>query len=166
MAARYAAKREKAQTAMRHKTGEEADRAKVPKELKDTLKKSKGAKPLLQELEQEIRTFVEKWEEKQQRLGEDDFPEPDSEDEEIVFVGRSGQMHDRPSPRNSGELKREKLLFQSSLDDRGASFGFVSSTSKVRYHLAYTCQSLACSPYRHILWSQNVVSHRRQSRQA
>ena len=58
---------------------------------------------MLQDLEDDIRLFIKKWNEKQNLLqheGLQDAPdssstEDDSEDE-IVFVGRNGQMHDSP----------------------------------------------------------------------
>jgi hypothetical protein len=57
--------------------------------------------------------------------------EPDSEDDEIVFVGRNGGMRDVRSPRTSldfeeeEEMRKELLLFHSPVDDTGASFGWV-----------------------------------------
>jgi len=101
---------------------------KVPKELREKLKRSKAAKGMLQDLEKEVRHFVEKWEIKCQRMEEYGIIEPDSEEEdEVVFVGRNGEMHDMPSsPRNSDELlelEREKLVFDSVEGDHGASFG-------------------------------------------
>lgn len=69
----------------------------------------------------------------------------DSSDEEIVFVGRGGRMLDTPpSPkvtyrrqdraefievakeREEEEVQREKLVFESLAEDRGASFGYVA----------------------------------------
>lgn len=102
---------------------------KVPKELRQKLKKSKAAKGMLQDLEREVRSFVEKWEIKCQRMEEEDIIEPDSEEEdEIVFIGRNGEMHDMPSsPRSSDEileLEREKLVFDSLEGDLGAGFGY------------------------------------------
>jgi hypothetical protein len=100
----------------------------VPKELREKLKRSKAAKGMLQDLEKEVRSFVEKWEIKCQRMEERGIIEPDSEEEdEVVFVGRNGEMHDMPSsPRTSDEileLEREKLVFDSLEEDHGAGFG-------------------------------------------
>jgi len=109
-----------------------ADNAgKVPKELREKLKRARGAKGLLESLETEVRRFVEGWESRQKarvkQEAEEGIPlDPDSEDDEIVFVGRNGMMHDMRSPRNSGEIeveRRELLLFESPADDHGASFG-------------------------------------------
>ncbi|KAL8743177.1 MAG: hypothetical protein Q9190_004442 [Brigantiaea leucoxantha] len=104
--------------------------AKVPKDLREKLKKRKAAKGLLQDLEEQVRKFVGEWEERRKAKGQEQPPEMDSEDEEIVFVGRNGQMHDMPpSPRaNKNDLygedgERNKLVFYSSPDDHGASFG-------------------------------------------
>ena len=97
---------------------EEQSAQRVPKELRGKLKKAKAAKGLLQDLEEQVRAFVKNWEEKMKASERD----CDSEDEEIVFVGRNGQMHDmsdEPPPK-------DQLLFESLASDQGASFGCVS----------------------------------------
>lgn len=105
-------------------------RGKVPKELREKLKKAKAAKGLLQALEEQVRKFVKDWEEKALAAEKEFPPEVDSEDEEIVFVGRNGQMHDMPpSPklskhRDGNEIKSDQLVFDSLADDRGANFGY------------------------------------------
>ena len=44
--------------------------------------------------------------------------------EEIVFVGRNAAMSDdRPSQKKEAALKKDKLIFESLVDDHGASFG-------------------------------------------
>jgi hypothetical protein len=105
--------------------GEEKGR--IPVELRQKLKKSKGAKTLLQDLEEEVRQFVREWEGKSERLARksEDW-ELDSEDEEIVFVGRNGTMSDEQRKTVEEELEREKLIFDSLADDHGASFGYGS----------------------------------------
>ena len=96
----------------------------VPKELRDKLKRARGAKGLLMDLESEVRKFVEKWEEKERQADLDGIPaDPDSSDDEIVFVGRNGQMNDLRSPRTSDEVKRELKLFETATSDPGGSFG-------------------------------------------
>ena len=66
---------------------------------------------------------------------ENEEPELDSEDEEIIFVGRNGQMNDMPpSPQtkhdsDASDLERDRLVFDSLADDQGASFGYVSHSS-------------------------------------
>lgn len=95
---------------------------------------------MLQDLEEDIRHFVQKWNEKQlmlQEQGLEDAPSSseDSEDE-IVFVGRNGQMHDCPERRRKlrqmreemasrNEKDGEKMVLESLVDDRAAGFGFV-----------------------------------------
>lgn len=104
---------------------EDAAAAKVKQELRATLKRSRGAKGLLQDLEEEVRGFVEKWEEKQKQLEKEGLIEPDSEDEEIVFVGRNGAMSDeRWKSKQDEVLEKDKLIFQSLVDDHGAAFGY------------------------------------------
>jgi hypothetical protein len=98
-------------------------KGRVPQELKQKLKKSKGAKSLLQDLEEEVRQFLRDWERKQS--GEE--LELDSEDEEVVFVGRNVTMSDEQRKTVEEELEREKLVFDSLVDDHGASFGYVYS---------------------------------------
>ncbi|KAF2637495.1 hypothetical protein P280DRAFT_500667 [Massarina eburnea CBS 473.64] len=104
----------------------------VPKELREKLKRSRGAKGLLMDLESEVRKFVEDWEEKERRDGEraraDGLPgdsDLDSEDDEIVFVGRNGQMRDLHSPPSSPieQVKRELMLFETPEEDNSGSFG-------------------------------------------
>jgi hypothetical protein len=106
-------------------------KGRVPQELRQKLKKSKGAKSLLQDLEEEVREFLRDWEGKKERLGRE--AELDSEDEEIVFVGRNGTMSDEQRKTVEEELEREKLVFDSLADDHGASFGYV-------YFLSIICQ--------------------------
>ena len=92
--------------------------------MREKLKRARGAKGLLQDLEEEIRRFVQRWDEQKRKQEEDLMVEPDSEEDEVVFVGRNGRMSDMPdSRRASEELEREKLVFDSLEDDHGASFG-------------------------------------------
>ncbi|CAG8962155.1 hypothetical protein HYFRA_00005201 [Hymenoscyphus fraxineus] len=105
-------------------------KGRIPSDLKAKLKRSKGAKTLLQELEEEVRNFV-KEHERQERLrasgrDEDDEPELDSEDEEIVFVGRNGKMSDLVrAEREKAEsfLQREKCIWEGGVDEQGGGFG-------------------------------------------
>ena len=99
--------------------------AKVSKQVKEKLKRARSAKGLLQDLEEEVRQFVKNWEERKKHMGKEGLIEPDSEDEEIVFVGRNGQMSDLRSPRlTDADLERNKLVFDSAADDHAASFGY------------------------------------------
>jgi hypothetical protein len=94
----------------------------VPKELREKLKRSRGAKGLLMDLEGEVRKFVEDWEEKERRAEVAGLPaDPDSDDDEIVFVGRNGQTHDEM--RNEERIKREIMLFETPEGDVGGTFG-------------------------------------------
>ncbi|KAL8674821.1 MAG: hypothetical protein Q9168_000802 [Polycauliona sp. 1 TL-2023] len=104
--------------------------AKVPKELREKLKKTKAAKGLLQDLEEQVRNFVKDWEAKKHKPASVPKVDLDSDEEEIVFVGRNGQMHDVPqSPHavmddfDENDIRRDKLVFDSLADDHGASFG-------------------------------------------
>lgn len=129
--ARKAAARKAASASAVKKEPEQAAADKVARDLRAKLKRAQGAKGLLQDLETEVRGFVSAWEAKQRRLqSEGLIEETDSEDEEIVFVGRNGAMSDeskRLDAAKDGEmrLEKDKLVFQSLIDDHGASFGYV-----------------------------------------
>lgn len=129
LAARQTAEKRR-ETAKQDVEAKDEGRGKVPKELKEKLKKAKGAKGLLQALEEQVRKFVKDWDEKTMVAETELLPEVDSEDEEIVFVGRNGQMHDMPpSPKLSkhpdeNDIKSDRLVFDSLADDRGANFGY------------------------------------------
>jgi hypothetical protein len=124
------------QSARKHAAKTASLKHRVPKELRSKLKHARAARGMLQDLEDDIRLFIQKWNEKQQYLqseGLQDAPEDDSEDE-IVFVGRNGQMHDSPERKQKLEQMRqelslhherdgEKMVFESLVDDRGAAFG-------------------------------------------
>jgi hypothetical protein len=131
---------------------------KVPKELREKMKRSRAAKGLLQNLEEEVRKFVESWDERHKRMEEDGIIEPDSEEDEVVFVDRNGQMHDMPSPRESEELEREKLVFDSPEDDHSASFGYVLFFSSCMWKRLTLFQPMASTQHRHLLRSANLVS--------
>lgn len=129
IATRALDERQKNKSGEKRQTAEEQSADKVPKELRGKLKKAKAAKGLLQDLEEQVRAFVKSWEEKMKKTQHDE-PEMDSEDEEIVFVGRNGQMNDMPPTPNSKKGKSEgpskdQLLFESLASDQGASFGWV-----------------------------------------
>ncbi|KAI4286575.1 MAG: hypothetical protein L6R35_004176, partial [Caloplaca aegaea] len=120
----------KQQEAIRNRAQPVGGTAKVPKELREKLKKTKAAKGLLQDLEEQVRSFVQQWESKKQKPPPVSKPDLDSEDEEIVFIGRNGQMHDVPqSPHaarddfDEDDVRWDKLVFDSPADDYGASFG-------------------------------------------
>lgn len=106
------------------RAGFEEQKGRVPQELRQKLKKSKGAKSLLQELEEEVRAFVKEWETQRAEEGRSEV-EIDSEDEEIVFVGRNGVLSDDQRKSAEEQLQKEKLVFDSLADDHGASFGYV-----------------------------------------
>lgn len=133
MAARSAARKKHASKGVQAEKGPGS----VPKELREKLKRTKAAKGLLQDLEEEVRKFVKKWEAKEKKLEGEGLHDINSDDEEIVFVGRNGQMHDMPeSPRSKREaeeeeVKRDKLVFHSLENDHGASFGHVPPSQSV-----------------------------------
>ena len=138
--AHYAAKEQARLSRRKGHAQSGADRAPadvhpIPKELRMRLKHARAAKGLLQDLEEEIRSFVQKWNEKQmmdsskaeERKGEVEDTDSSGDDEdEVVFVGRK---HTKPSteaqnpPAGADENIGQKLVFESSADDQGAGFG-------------------------------------------
>ncbi len=124
MAARAGAEKHKRETARKQAEAEDESAGRIPRELREKLKKAKAAKGLLKDLEEQVRLFVKNW----KAVGEHEL---DSEDEEIVFVGRNGQMNDIPSsPKisldESDAERDQRLVFDSLANDQGASFGLVA----------------------------------------
>ncbi|KAK1070557.1 hypothetical protein LTR74_003982 [Friedmanniomyces endolithicus] len=104
--------------------GEAGREAAEVRELRARLKKARGARGLLQDLEEGVRGFIEEWEAKERELESEGVIEADSEDEEIVFVGRNGAMSDeRRREREMETVEKDRLIFQSLVDDHGAAFG-------------------------------------------
>ncbi|KUJ16552.1 uncharacterized protein LY89DRAFT_685487, partial [Mollisia scopiformis] len=95
-------------------------KGRVPQDLRQKLKKSKGAKTLLQDLEMEVRKFVKEYEAREYKLlnkNKDQDSEVDSEDEEIVFIGRDANgngitMSDEVKDVMEEELEREKKVYE------------------------------------------------------
>ena len=89
----------------------------VPKDLRQSLKRARAARGLLQELEEEVRRFVAGWEAKKEARHNAGLNDADSDDEEVVFVGRGGVMHDMPpspkakSRRGTGGSGNDALVF-------------------------------------------------------
>lgn len=129
LAARQSAETQKHETERKRVEVADSKHGKVPKELREKMKKARAAKGLLKALEEEVRKFVRSWEEKTIKIDQEFPREVDSEDEEIVFIGRNGQMHDLPpSPKakkhlDGDSVKSNHLVFDSLADDHGASFG-------------------------------------------
>lgn len=142
---------------------EDAAAAKVAQELRAKMKRARGAKGLLQDLEEEVRGFVEKWEAKQKQLEHEGLIEPDSEDEEIVFIGRNGLMSDeRRKGKDVESLKKDKLIFESLQDDHGASFGYGEVPVLTVEDLSTDgfVQTLPRARYRPVLWPRGEFSTR------
>ncbi|KAI5236995.1 hypothetical protein E4T43_08220 [Aureobasidium subglaciale] len=119
-----------------HGSKEEQAAARVPREIRAKLKKSRGAKNMLQDLEEEVRSFVQQWSSKERQMAEDGLIDGDSEDEEIVFVGRNGTMSDdrkrsksvvsddsSTASISSEDLAKERMILETLVDDRSAAFG-------------------------------------------
>ena len=126
--ARAEAKKRAQANAMKKAQEQDEGQAKIPRELREKLKKAKAAKGLLRDLEEQVRMFVKNFDGKSHEVKNEDL---DSEDEEIVFVGRNGKMQDvPPSPKfrdsmDEEDFARDRLVFESLEHDKGANFGYV-----------------------------------------
>ncbi|KAK5788658.1 hypothetical protein VI817_009616 [Penicillium citrinum] len=117
------------------KNGPGEEKHRVPKDLRLKLKHARAARGMLQDLEDEIRLFINKWNERQTLLRDDGLQDaPSDSEDEIVFVGRNGQMHDSPERQEALQRLRkemsthderdgEKMVLESLVDDRSAGFG-------------------------------------------
>ena len=102
----------------------------IPKDVRARLKRSRAAKGLLQDLEEDVRKFVKKWNDREAKLREEglhDMPltSDSEEDDEVVFIGRSGIMHDSPGRKQREKdemISTEKLVFEGTDGDKGAGF--------------------------------------------
>ncbi|KAK2742540.1 hypothetical protein FQN55_007826 [Onygenales sp. PD_40] len=150
----FAAKEQSKSTKGSRKNADDRDNAQshIPKELRLKLKHARAARGMLRDVEEEIRQFVQKYHEKQAMLHDEGLADAptekhkrkddekkqdmssDTDDDEIVFVGRNGQMHDSPSRKErlrkfdadmgvDKEKEGEKMVFESLEEDRSAGFG-------------------------------------------
>lgn len=95
----------------------------VPKEVRSRLKQARAAKGLLQHLEGEVRNFLQEWREKEAKRRQVGLEDIDSDEEEIVFVGRNGRMHDIPHEADTiKDPGRDKLIFDGLANAPAASF--------------------------------------------
>ncbi|KAF4555655.1 Hypothetical protein D9617_2g056180 [Elsinoe fawcettii] len=105
---------------------EELEKEQVARDLRARMKKAKGAKGLLQDLELEVRNFLMQLEysrkNEEEKDGYVDIGSKEDSDEEIVFVGRNGIVNERKKSAGDGE-RVQRLIFQSLERDHGASFG-------------------------------------------
>lgn len=154
----------------------------IPKELRSKLKHARAAHGMLRDLEEEVRTFIQKWNERElllEKEGLRDAPEnsaSDDSEDEIVFVGRNGQMHDSPERKERLRLLREeisshserdgeKMVLETLANDRAAGFGYVLglfSHHNETFQSADTSQSLVGPLYRILLWIAHLVRHSRR----
>jgi hypothetical protein len=128
------------------------------------LKHARAARGMLQDLEEDIRQFIQRWNERQvlrRKDGLADAPSSSDEDseDEVVFVGRNGQMHDSPDRKaklqnmretmtSHNENHGEKMVFESLVDDRAAGFGRWLVHSIASYYGLHTWSVTVGSPAR------------------
>ncbi|KAL7269027.1 hypothetical protein RUND412_008324 [Rhizina undulata] len=132
---------------------------KVPRELKYRLKKSHGAIGLLKSLEEEVRDFLlVKTEAEDQDDGVLVYAESDDEgmkmdetdsEEEIVFISRRKKDEKK---RKREAMEREKVLFESLLEDQSASFGRWLVHSIAKYYGLQSWSVTTGTPARRIAY--------------
>ncbi|KAG2421818.1 hypothetical protein HFD88_005794 [Aspergillus terreus] len=136
----------------------------VPKDLRMKLKHARAARGMLQDIEEDIRGFIRRWNERQgllRREGLADAPadSDESSEDEVVFVGRNGQTHDSPRHQRQmrtmreemeahGEHGGEKKVFESLEADRGAGFGRWLVHSLATYYGLHTWSVTVGEPAR------------------
>ncbi|KAL5333183.1 R3H-associated N-terminal domain-containing protein [Aspergillus crustosus] len=140
------------------------ERHQIPKELRLRLKHARAARGMLQDLEEDVRKFIERWNERQslrQMDGLADAPSSSDEDseDEVVFVGRNGQMYDSPDRRKQPRSMRDtmnshnerdgvKMVFESLAKDGAAGFGRWLVHSIASYYGLHTWSITVGSPAR------------------
>lgn len=118
------------------KRGETRNKTKrpIPRELRLRLKRARAARGMLQGLEEDVRGFLQRWNDRQVQLGDrqddNDSSDDSYSDDEVVFVGRKGfrdiqgrGQEDHVMILTDDEPEGEKMVFESRVDDRAASFG-------------------------------------------
>ncbi|EEA24552.1 hypothetical protein TMatcc_007655 [Talaromyces marneffei ATCC 18224] len=134
----------------------EDEKSRVSKEIRKSLKHARAARGMLQDLEEDIRRFLEKWNDKQleREFDSSENSEYEDSDEEIVFVGRNGQMHDARSRQEKAKSIAEgledgqKMVFESLAQDPGAVFGRWLVHSIATYYGLYTWSVSSGTPER------------------
>jgi hypothetical protein len=97
----------------------------VPRSLRTKLKRSHGAKSLAQELEEEIRKFVQAWKDKEEKRHRRDSTVGDEDEDDFVVVRpESSHSVDSDGYVDLGRHpEREKLVFHGLEGDQFATFG-------------------------------------------
>ena len=112
----------------------------IPRDLRRKLKRKQGSINLFRDLETQIRDLIDTWTESNSEgkleAGLEMISLDDSEDEEIVFIGRYRRPGapltaiDAAEPNlEKRQLAREKLIFDRPLIDRRAALGYVFDLS-------------------------------------
>lgn len=123
--ARKAEEGRKARKAEKNPTLEKKNLGQIPKELKLKLKRSRGAKGLLQDLEEEVRQFVQKWEEAEEHNSKKESVAPDDDLDDDFVVITNTPSHSRNSSLDYVQIFQKEKLIYSSGPDEDASARFV-----------------------------------------
>lgn len=121
---------------------------KVPRELHAKAKRTPAVKSWLRVLEEPVRQFLV--DRGVAGREESDSSSLDSEDEEIVFVGRNGSMHDARSWKKARREKKDAepqqgMVLDSLGDDESAAFKYVCPLSFVLFGSGCVCDAGAYS---------------------
>jgi hypothetical protein len=110
----------------------------VPRDLRDTAKRTPAVKGWVRVLEEPIRRFLVDQRERVESKAsvEADLDDSAGDDEEIVFSGRTGAMQElkekkdlwKKARREGGKEKEVGMVFDSLGDDESASFKYVSQS--------------------------------------
>jgi len=87
----------------------------VPKTLRDKLKRSRCAKFLLQDLEEDVRAFLQAWESDEENNLSESQKEILEDDDYVLIT--SNPQRSRSASLETVDIQKEKLIFSSGLDD-------------------------------------------------
>lgn len=173
-AARLQAARKKQQRTAGSATGLGA--GEVPRDLRETAKRSPAVRGWLRALEEPVRRFLAAEQDRRRQQQDDDSAaeDMDSEDEEIVFVGRSGAMRELREKREARykmarrEVEHETVdsgvVFDSFGDGESAAYKWGSLLPVNRRGNAFTdlaTQALAHSRHLRLLRPRVSLRHPR-----
>lgn len=142
----------------RKKRGPGEGKGRVPRDLRDTVKKTPGVKGWMRTLEEPVRDFlVDRGRAKEPEL---DKSESDFSDDEIVFVGRKGVPRDGAARDGWKKAHREVhdeaidrgMIFDSLEDDESGAFKYVLLALGMVDLRLTARQAMAHSLYLRILW--------------
>lgn len=131
--ARLAAQRKKQQLQRGSATG--LGKGEVPRDLRESAKRSNAVGSWVRALEEPVRQFLHSHSPESKKAQEEDEDSLDSEDEEIVFVGRRKATAEQQKPGGGWKMAHreveketvdEGMVFDTFGNDEGAAFQYVA----------------------------------------